>query len=183
VVAKQRPHLVETFTYAFRQPYHTAEKMALGEAREFVERVQEEARRLAYRAIRGLQSDAEVQGIKLVRGALLLASGRPLPALDRILASHALIHTADGELFREAILQACARCGLRTESIREKELLERATGALHVPPAALLRRVTELGKPFGSPWSQDEKFATVAAWLALRASPKSVRKTSLRHAS
>ena len=44
VVAKQRPHLVETFSYAFRQPYHTAEKMALPEAREFVARVQERRR-------------------------------------------------------------------------------------------------------------------------------------------
>jgi hypothetical protein len=168
VVAKQRPHLVETFTYAFRQPYHTSEKMPLGEAREFVARVQKEARRLAYRAIRGLQSDCREQGIKITRGCLLLASRRPLPALDKILASHALIHTADGELFREAILHACARCGLRTESIREKELLELAKGALRVQPVALLRRVTELGKPFGSPWSQDEKFATLAAWLALK---------------
>jgi hypothetical protein len=167
VVAKERPQLVETFSYAFRQPYHTAEKMAIGEARAFVARVQEEARGLAYRAICGLQSDSQEQGIKLTRGCLLRASGRPLPALDKILASHALIHTADGELFREAILHACARCGLRTESIREKELLERATGVLRVPPAALLRRVTDLGKPFGSPWSQDEKYATLAAWLVL----------------
>jgi hypothetical protein len=168
VVAKQRPHLVETFSYAFRQPYHTAEKMPLGEAREFVERVQEEARRLAYSAIRGLQSAAQEQGVKLTRGCLLLASGRPLPAIDRILASHTLIHTADGELFREAILHACARCELKTESIREKELLELAAKVLRIQPAALLRRVTELGKPFGSPWTQDEKFATLAAWIALR---------------
>jgi hypothetical protein len=167
VVAKQRPHLVETFSYTFRQPYHTAEKMPLGEAQKFVARVQEEARRLAYRAIRGLQSDSEAQGIKLTRGCLLRASGRPLPALEKILASHALIHTADGDLFREAILHACARCGLRTESIREKELLDCARQALHLQPAQFLHRVTELGKPFGSPWSQDEKFAVLAAWLAL----------------
>jgi len=34
-------------------------------------------------------------------------------------------------------------------------------------PKELMRRVTELGRPLGSPWSQDEKFATLAAWLAL----------------
>jgi len=32
VLARQRVHLVETFTYEFRQPYHTAEKMLLGQA-------------------------------------------------------------------------------------------------------------------------------------------------------
>ena len=176
VVAKQRPHLVETFTYAFRQPYHTAEKMPVDEAREFVARVREEARRLAYRAIRGLQSDSEAQGIKLTRCALLLASGRALPALDKILASHALIHTADGELFREALSNAAERCGLEMVGIKERELLECAKQKLRIQPAALLRRVTELGKAFGSPWSQDEKFAALAGWLALKASAKKVSK-------
>ena len=168
VVAKQRPHLVETFTYAFRQPYHTAKKLPAGEAREFITRVQNEARGLAYRAIRGLQSIAQEQGIQVTRCALLLASGRPLPNLEKILASHALIHTADGELFREAILHAAERCGLQTVSIKDKELLEQAKSVLRIQPAALMRRMTELGKPFGSPWSQDEKFATLAAWLALK---------------
>lgn len=168
IVARQRPHLVETFAYTFRQPYHTAEKMPLGEAREFVARVQKEARRLAYRAIRGLQSDSEAQGIKLNRCALLLASGRALPSFESILASHALIHTADGELFREALSNAAERCGLEMVGIKERELLQCAKQKLRIQPVVLLRRVAELGKPFGSPWSQDEKFAALAAWLALR---------------
>ena len=167
IVARQRPQLVETFTYTFRQPYHTAEKMPLGEAWEFVARVQKEARRLAYRAIRGLQSDSEAQGIKLTRCALLLASGRVLPSFENILASHALIHTADGELFREALSNAAERCGLEMVGIKERELLEGAKQKLRTQPATLLRRVTELGKPFGAPWSQDEKFAALAAWLVL----------------
>jgi hypothetical protein len=172
IVAKHRAHLVKTFTYAFRQPYHTAEKMPLGEGREFIRRVQNEARSMAYHAIRSVQSDSKQQGIRLARGSMLLASGRTLPDLERILSSHALIHTADGGLFREAIMHACRRCGLRTESIKEKELLESSSAALHSQPAVLLRRVTELGKPFGAPWSQDEKFATLAAWLTLRSHKK-----------
>src|SRR5437867_10651384 len=95
VLARQRVHLVETFTCEFRQPYHTAEKMLLGQAREFIERVRDEARQLAHRAIHGLQSDLQKQGIALKKCGLVLASGRPLPELEKILASHALIHTAD----------------------------------------------------------------------------------------
>jgi len=167
VLARQRAHLVETFTYEFRQPYHTAEKMLLGQAGDFIERIRDEARRLAHRAIHGLQSDLQKQGIVLKSCGLLLASGRPLPNLEKILASHALIHTADGELFREAIAHSGARLGLRTEGIKERELLERAAQVLRIQPAALIRRVTELGRPLGAPWSQDEKFATLAAWLAL----------------
>jgi len=176
VLARQRVHLVETFTYEFRQPYHTAEKMPQGQAREFISRMRTESRRLANRAVQELESRTQEQGVKLTRCGLLLASGRPLPVLEKILASHALIHTADGELFREAILHASARCGLRDFRIREKELLDRAENVLRLKSAALKRRVTELGRPFGAPWSQDEKFAALAAWLALATPSKSIFK-------
>jgi hypothetical protein len=173
VLHRQRVHLVERFTYRFRQPYHTGEKMGLAEAREFIAGVREQGRELAYRAISELQVELEGRGYQLTRGALLLATGRPLPELEKILASHALIHTADGELFRECLLRASARCGLSVVSIRERELLEQAAKALRVPHPSLLRRVTALGRPHGSPWTQDEKFSTLAAWLASLPSKKS----------
>ena len=154
ILARERVHLVDTFTYEFRQPYHTAEKMPPAEAREFISRVQSEARGLAYRAIHSLQTDLQGRAFSLSRCGLLLASGRPLPILKKILASHALIHTADGELFREAILHASSRCGLRDFTVKERELLDRAADSLRRKPGDLLRRVTELGRPFGSPWSQ-----------------------------
>ena len=166
VLARQRVQLVDTFTYEFRQPYHTAQKMLIGQAREFLARMQGEARRLACGAIQELASRTKEQGVKLTRCALLLASGRTLPELEKILASHALIHTADGEHFREAILHARARCGLRDLRIKERELLKSAEEMLGLKGSAVMERVTELGKPFGSPWSQDEKFATLAGWLA-----------------
>jgi hypothetical protein len=172
VLARQRVHLVDIFTYEFRQPFHTAEKMLLGQAREFIMRMQAEARRLAYRAIREFASSTQEQGVKLTRCGLLLASGRPLPKLEKILASHALIHTADGELFREALRHASARYGLQDFTIKEKELLDRAGQVFRAKPTELLRRVTELGRSLGAPWSQDEKFATLAAWLVLAGKPK-----------
>ena len=172
VLAKQRVHLVETFTYEFRQPYHTAEKMLLGQAREFIARMQAEARRLAYRAVRELAYRTQEQGAKLTRCGLLLASGGPLPALEKILASHTLIHTADGELFRDALLHASARCGQQKFTIKEKELLDRAGQVFRAKPNELMRRVTELGRSLGAPWAQDEKFATLAAWLVLTDIPK-----------
>lgn len=183
VLTRQRVHLVETFTYEFRQPYHTAEKMLAGQAREFIARMQAEAMRLAYRAIRELASRTQEQGVKLTRCGLLLASGRPLPALEKILASHALIHTADGELFREAILHASTRCGLSEFTIKEKELMDRAGLVLGSKPNELVRRVTELGRSLGSPWSQDEKFATLTAWLALAAPSKNISKAQEKAAA
>jgi hypothetical protein len=167
VLARQRVHLVETFTYKFRQPYHTAKRMLPDEGREFVARVKSEARRLAYHAIHELQSSLKAQGYELTRCGLVLASGRPLPQLSQILASHALIHTADGELFRGALLHASARCGLGSVATKERELLNEASRILRIKPDGLTRRVADLGRGIGPPWSQDEKFASLAAWVAL----------------
>jgi hypothetical protein len=167
MLVRQRPHLVATFSYTFRQPYHTAEKMTLNEAHDFLHRQRTETRRCALAAIRGAQKDVAQQGYTITRAALLLASGRPLPELEKILASHSAIHTADGEFFREALLHACARANLATTKIKERELLATASTALGQPPAKLTQFIANLGKPLGAPWTQDEKFATLAAWLAL----------------
>lgn len=172
VLARERIHLVETFTYGFRQPYHTAEKMPLEEGRAFIARVETEARRLTHRAIHELQQNLEAQGYQLRRCGLVLASGRTLPALPQILASHALIHTADGELFRRAILDASARSGLAAATTKERDLANEASRVLRLKPSDLSRRIADLGRPLGSPWSQDEKLASLVAWLAL-ASPSS----------
>ena len=170
VLARVRPHLVETFTHKFRQPYHTAAELPFEKASEFISQALKQAKDLAYRAISEIQSDVQKQGFTFNQAALLFASGKQLPALDKILASHALIHTADGELFREAILHASSHCGLTAVCVKEKELLDQAAETLRIKPDALLRRVTELGRPHGSPWTQDEKLATLIAWLSL-ASP------------
>lgn len=167
VLSRQRVQLVETFSYKFRQPYHTAEKMPLEKAREFTSSVLSEARRLAYRAVCSLQAELEKQGYEVDRCGLLLASGRALPSLDKILQSHALIHTADGELFRDALRHSCERCGLEVMCTKERELLDRGAQAFRVTRDELLGRLTELGRALGSPWTQDEKFAALAAWLAL----------------
>lgn len=167
VLARHRVHLVGTFTYQFRQPYHTAEKMPADEAQAFVSRVESEADLLAHRAIHGLKESLLAQGYELKRCGLVLASGRKLPPLPQILASHALIHTADGELFRRAILQASANNGLASATIKEREVFSEASRVLRIKPNNLARRIAELGRPLGAPWSQDEKFASLVAWLAL----------------
>ena len=167
ILARQRLHLVDTFTYKFRQPYHTAEKMPLDKARASISGVETQAKRLAYRAIRELQETLQAQGYRLTRCGVVTASGRPLPSLPQILASHAIIHTADGELFRRALLHASDRCGLANATVKERELLAEASRVLQLKPDVLTRRIAALGRPLGAPWTQDEKFASLIAWLAL----------------
>jgi hypothetical protein len=167
VVDRRKIQLVKIFSYTFRQPYHTAEKMQRQDAIKFIRGVQSDAKRLALSALRSLQTDLAEVDFKLARSALLLASGRALPALEQILASHALIHTADGELFRDSLRAACARFNLPVQGIREKELFATASKAFGVQPAALKHRIAAFGKSLGPPWSQDEKFAALGAWLSL----------------
>jgi hypothetical protein len=167
VLLRERPRLVENFTFEFRQPYHTAKKKPVDEAGEFIARVRTEARGLAFRAVQTARESVQKHGYEITRGALLVASGKPLPALAQILASHALIHSADGELFREAVLHACEKCGLETYAVKEKEVQERAGQALRLSASELAGQLADLGRTCGSPWTLDEKLAVVAAWLAM----------------
>ncbi|HLZ11910.1 MAG TPA: hypothetical protein VKP58_04930 [Candidatus Acidoferrum sp.] len=167
VLQRRKLQLVKTFSYTFRQPYHTAEKMPLGDAGDFVLGVEKESRELAFEGIRALREELGKAGFSIRGGALLLASGRKLPAFEKILASHALIHTADGELFRESIRKACARAKLPLAEVKARDVLAAASQKLNKRPEFLNRHVTALGKALGPPWTQDEKLATLAAWLTL----------------
>ena len=177
VLARQRIHLVETFTYRFRQPYHTAKRYAARRSTRLyrrTSRLKREASPIARSA--NSRKICRRRAIGLTRCGLVLASGRPLPDLPDILASHALIHTADGELFREALLHASARCGLLSKTAKERELLNEASRVLRLTPSILTRRIADLGRPLGAPWSQDEKLASLIAWLALASKPSQLRR-------
>jgi hypothetical protein len=182
VLLRQRPHLVKTFTHEFRQPYHTAEKVPRSEARGVISRIQAEARGLAYNAIRTVQKRLRTEGYELKYCGLLLASGRSLPSLAQIVESHALIHTADGVLFRNVLLHASKRCGIDTFTAKESELMGLSADELDLQPEEIKRRLADLGIGLGPPWTQDEKLASLIAWISLarRFSKKNERKMKPR---
>ena len=167
ILDRRKIQLVDTFAYAFRQPYHTAQKLSLPEAGGFLKTIRSDSCRLAVDGMRAVQSDLASVKCRLTCVALLLSSAHELPDLERILASHALIHTADGELFRDAIRHAAAREKTKLACITERELLGTAAKRFSCSPAALERRIALLGKPLGPPWTQDQKLAALAAWLSL----------------
>ena len=179
VLLRARPHLVKTFTFEFRQPYHTAERRLPAESHDIISRARAEAQELACQAILFTQTSLRHQGYELKSCGLLLASGRPLPDLPRILASHALIHTADGELFREAVLQSAARSGLEMFIERENELFDCASRGLGLEKDEVVRRLVLIGQPIGPPWTQDEKLAALVAWLTL-VNPASLSRVERR---
>jgi hypothetical protein len=167
VLIRSKLQLVKIFSYTFRQPYHTAEKMPIGDAAAFVRGVEKESRELAVKGIRAVQQELASLDYKLSGFSLLLASGRELPEFEKILASHALIHTADGELFRDSLRRAGVRCKLPVTAMKERDLIGSASKSLDLRPDVLSRRIATLGKSLGPPWTQDEKLSALAAWLTL----------------
>jgi hypothetical protein len=122
---------------------------------------------------------------KLVRGhgslfacCVLTASGRPLPELPAILASHALIHAAEGEFYRDAIFKAAQRMGIPVFRVRERDL-EVAADRLPGNESERKKRLAEFGKQVGIPWRQDEKLAATGAWLALAGKPSQPKISTL----
>jgi hypothetical protein len=152
-----------------RQPYHAAEELPAARAKALVARSLDSAHRLAREALASAAKDLRAAGREVVGAGLLLGSGRPLPAeLEAILAAHPLIHTAEGELYREALRAGCERASIPVVGLRERDVLATASQRLALAPAALRARVAALGKPIGPPWGQDQKLAALAAWLVLR---------------
>src|SRR5262249_55633322 len=100
------------------QPYHAAEEMGLPKAEAYLARCTAAADRLAPAALAEAVDRARGKGQTVAACGLLLASGRPLPALPAILKSHALIHTADGEHFRAALTHAAGGCGLPVLAVK-----------------------------------------------------------------
>ncbi|HKX00790.1 MAG TPA: hypothetical protein VJN43_23815 [Bryobacteraceae bacterium] len=167
VIARRRLDLVDSNAPGARQPYHAAAEMDFARAEKFIarsiERTSEIAREALLPAIDGLRG----KDYQPVTCGILLASGRPLPDLKSTLASHPLIHTAEGELFRNALMRASEASGLQVTRFKEREVFDRAAAALHLSSTEITRRLGELGRAMGPPWRLDEKLATVAAWIAL----------------
>ena len=169
VIARRRVVLADPAISGSKQPYHAAEKLNLKAAEKLVSRCRARTRLLALRGLRSALDDLRQQDHAAVACGLLLASGRPTGTLAATLASHALIHTAEGQFFREALIHASQRCRLPLRAVKERELFACAAAELRIPADELPRRLTEFGRSLGPPWSQDEKFAALVACLALAA--------------
>jgi hypothetical protein len=150
-----------------KQPYHAAERLEFAKAEPLIRKCRENCAALATDAVSALIAELAQSGYSVVRAAILYASGRPLPDLCAILQSHALIHTAEGEFFREVLACASEHCRLPVTKVKEKEVWERAGAALCLDSAALQTVIAEVGRSLGPPWRQDEKLASLAAWIAL----------------
>ncbi len=157
VIERRRIVIADPDMPGSQQPYHAAAELTFPEGEALVRRAIESSRALALEAMSAAVKTLRSQGHEVEGCGVVLGSGKALPALEKILASHALIHTAEGEMFRDVLVWAAKECPLPVVGVREKDL-----------DASSLQRIAPIGKRIGPPWTQDQKYATLAALLALR---------------
>lgn len=167
VLARERIALTEEGLEGAKQPYHALEGLPLPEAARRLEQFEASATRLAVSALQALLQRAQAEGLRLRAGGILDSSGRSGARLEAILASHALIHTADGNHFRAALARGCEAQGLVGVRIAQRELPARAAAVLKQTPQQLAHAVAALGAGLGAPWGADQKSAALLAWLLL----------------
>jgi hypothetical protein len=169
VIDRRRIALHDPKIPASMQPYHEAESMTLASAQSYIARCETATRRLASRALIDLHNVARDRSLKLAGVCILAAPGPALPDLKSILASRALIHAAEGELYRDALVRACEAEKLPVRRIEEQQAAYRTARYLQIDETALRARLARFGKALGPPWGTDEKAAATAAWLVLAA--------------
>jgi hypothetical protein len=182
VADRRRIVTTDPRTPGANQPYHYAANLGLPESERFLANCAAISEGLALAAVEEVLRDMDGRDYRIVGSAVLLASGRRLPSLSKILASHPLIHTAEGEFFRNAVRSACERLNISVQAIRERELDERAKVAFGDAASRVQRRISSLGSSIGPPWTKDHKTAALAASMILAreeavASPRATERS------
>jgi hypothetical protein len=172
VIARRRVAVTIPGTPGANQPYHFSENLELLEAEKFLGNCFTASKRLALAAVQDVVGELRGRQYRVVGAAVLLASGRPLPPLAKILASHAVIHAAEGEFFRQVFSKVCEDLDLSVTGFRERDLDERVQTVFGKAAARMRQKISTLGRALGPPWTQDQKTAALAALLVLRSKPR-----------
>jgi hypothetical protein len=167
IVDRKRILVMDASMPGASQPYHHAATLGVREGESHIANCAAVSERLALAAIEQTVRELDERDYRIAGAAVLLASGRPLPSLAKILASHPLIHTAEGEFFRNRIRNACDRLKISVEAIRERELEDRVKAAFGNSATRVLLSIATAGRSIGPPWTKDHKAAALAAMTLL----------------
>lgn len=167
IIERRKVVIIDTKKPGAVQPYHYVEELDLPAAERHLTQCAIDSKRLAREALNHISAELLKRGYALAGTAILLSSARPLPDLDEILSSHALIHTAEGEFFRQAFRHAFESLDVPVTGIRERDLDERAQKAFGKSATQVRKNIDGMGRILGPPWTQDEKIAALAAAIVL----------------
>lgn len=167
LLARSRVQLIDDHDPESKQPYHAVEFLCVEEATGRLDGYLAVAIRRAYDCIRAQFEQLKGRGIAVRSVGIIDSSSRKQVSLPSILASHALIHAADGDHFRNALFVAAEQCRLQACRIPASGLEEHACRCLRLPVDRMLETVKNLGVGQGPPWGADQKKAALLAWTLL----------------
>ena len=150
-----------------RQVYHAAQDMPPAKAALLVREVHEAVGQLTDLVLDELAGIAKPHGTLV--GVGVTGFPRDVPTLEKVLASHALLHLAEGELYRGAICDAADARGLAIVPIHPKHGISETAHALGAAPEPFAQRLAALRADLGAPWQADHRLATAAGLAALHA--------------
>jgi hypothetical protein len=180
VLVRERIAMADASDREAKQPYHAVERLPIGQAAERLAAYATTAELMARQGVQRIVDQLSRGGYRGIGLGILESAGRKGSALGNILASHALIHTADGDHFRNAIAAAASRCGLPAFRVRARELDANATEAIGKPIETLQLVLKGVGRDMGPPWGADQKAAALLAWLVLARASAQGRLASSR---
>lgn len=166
------PQIVHRRRFEFAGPgerfiYHQAAQAGVAAAPAMIERAKAVSTSNVADEIRALAADLQRQGFE-VRAAACAASVAKLPErLADILAVHARLHAAEGDLCRQVVADGCAAAGLEVRRVVERELADLVADRLGVTASDVGVRLKSMGAALGPPWNADYRLASLAAWLQL----------------
>lgn len=149
-----------------RFAYHAAAKLTLDAAQQFVLETEKIALSRAKDGLAAALRDLREKGYEVVASGTI-ARNRPFSSpLEATLRSHSLLHAAEGELFRQAIIGGSEARGVPVTRVPARELYPQAVRHLGISLETLRARLAELGREVGKPWAQDQKESLLVALLA-----------------
>lgn len=167
LLARARVQLIDDQDAESKQPYHAVEFLCVEEATGRLDGYMAVATRLAQDFIRARSEQFKERGIAIRSVGIIDSSSRKQISLPSILASHALIHAADGDHFRNALCVAAEQCRLQVYRVPARDLEQHAGKCLRLPVDRMLATVKNLGLGKGAPWGADQKKAALLAWSLL----------------
>jgi hypothetical protein len=146
-----------------RQPYHAAMGQLETETKKTNRRIGI-VHRIAKQSITKLLADYRRKGYAITRASMVVGS-QLNPAT--IANPHIRAHALEGQFFRSALERALNGHAIRTAVLLERDAYDKAATQLKRSSVDVQRAIQTLGRFSSGPWRAEQKFATLAAWVAL----------------
>ncbi|MCZ6639931.1 MAG: hypothetical protein O7F71_00010 [Gammaproteobacteria bacterium] len=156
------------------EPYHVAGGFhgldrgpAPRDPQDLIERGVKKQQRHTLGRFRRLVGDMQKLGFEITDAAILAGRGKSAATLDKVLASHAQIHIAEGNAVRHAVDGAFKQLDVRVAWLDHKSLFQTAHETLALEEDELTTKLKSIKPEIASPWRKEERLGAIAAWVSL----------------